>query len=469
MSKYSKKIVIVGGGVAGINAATKLVDNGYPGHLITIIDMGKDPYKRQPEEVMTGFAGAGLFSDGKWVYLHNTIGGQLAKYTGEGKANELIEEGLEIIKRFHPDPTKIMFSNPKEEPNFIKPYFNLRMAPTYHIGTNYLIDLGKNWYNYLVKKGINFIWESTVVDIDFDENVIYYHENLDWDDQHEIFYGKLIFGTGKSGINLTQKLIGEYNLKKEPKSVQIGVRMELPQKYMQPIVDISYDFKLYQKPTPKISLRTFCSNNNAAYVAEEETYGMKSYNGHSFKQENMVNNMTNFGIIMEIKEIDNPFQFQKEIVEKCQIKEIYSYNLKSYDLTLKGIFSKGEGNIVQKGLYYSPNKTRKPTLSSENKELNVYQLESLDIFKESYGKYSDYITNFISDLDKVFHFGDDYGIYIPEVKYLSEEVLVNYEDLSLIDYPNIHFVGDALSSRGIAVSACQGLLCVEKIINDRDL
>jgi heterodisulfide reductase subunit A-like polyferredoxin len=30
MSKYTKRIVIVGSGVAGINAATKLVDNGLP-------------------------------------------------------------------------------------------------------------------------------------------------------------------------------------------------------------------------------------------------------------------------------------------------------------------------------------------------------------------------------------------------------------------------------------------------------
>ena len=29
----NKKIVIIGAGVAGINAATKLVDHGYPGEL----------------------------------------------------------------------------------------------------------------------------------------------------------------------------------------------------------------------------------------------------------------------------------------------------------------------------------------------------------------------------------------------------------------------------------------------------
>jgi len=431
MNNKKNKIVIVGSGVSGINAATKLIDNGYPGELITIIDKGKDPYNRLPEEVMEGYAGCGLFSDGKWVYLHNTIGGHLSKYVGDGKATQLIDETWEVLLRFHPDKSKVMFSNPVEEPEFIRPYFNLRMAPTYHIGTNYLHDLGKKWYDWLVEKDVKFIWETSVQDIDFEQQKIYTED-------FEVTFDKLIFGTGKSGIDLTQKLIDKYNLKKEPKSVQIGVRMELPQKYTQKMLDISYDFKLYQKPNDKISLRTFCTNSGGAYVAEENTYGMKSYNGHSFKQENMINNMNNFGIIMEIKGIEYPFEFQKQLVDKCQ---------NNY-----------------RGLYYSPNQTRKPSLNAEGNPQNVLELDSLDLFKRSYGEYAKYIVNFIADLNVVFEFGDDYGIYIPEVKFLSEEVLVKYSDLSLVDYPNIHFVGDSLSSRGIAVSAAQGAHCVSNLI-----
>jgi uncharacterized FAD-dependent dehydrogenase len=107
-----KKIVIVGAGVAGINAATKLVDNNYPGELITIIDMGKDPYNRLPEEVMTGMLGAGGWSDGKLTY-HTAIGGQLSKYTGEDKAMELMDQVITNFKRFHPKPEEVQCSNPR--------------------------------------------------------------------------------------------------------------------------------------------------------------------------------------------------------------------------------------------------------------------------------------------------------------------------------------------------------------------
>ena len=166
-----KRIVIVGSGVAGISAALKLIDNNYPGELITIIDKGNDPYIRKPEEVMTGFAGAGGFSDGKLTY-HTSIGGQLSKYCGEEKAYDLMNQSIEMWKRFHPDPSKIMYSNPQAEPDFIKPYFGLRLFPVYHIGTDCLHEIGKRWYQYLVDKGVKFDWGTEVEEIDFENNEI---------------------------------------------------------------------------------------------------------------------------------------------------------------------------------------------------------------------------------------------------------------------------------------------------------
>jgi len=435
----AKKIVIVGAGVAGVNAATKLVDNGYPGKNITIVDMGNDPYNRKPEEVMTGFLGAGGWSDGKLTY-HTAIGGQLSKYTGEKKAMELMDEVINNFKRFHPKPEEVQCSNPVEEPDFIKPYFGLRLFPVWHVGTDYLHEIGKNWYDYLVSKGVNFIWNERVFKVDFESDLVYVtvkgkegHYALDYD--------KLIFGVGKSGIDFAQEIQDEYQLETEPKSVQIGVRFEAPQKHFQKLIDISYDFKLYRKFEDKgVSLRSFCTNNNAAYVAVEETYGNHSYNGHAKKDMVYRNDMTNFGILMEIKGIKNPFEWSRNVVSKLQV-----YNT---------------------GLYYSP--SRKPSTTSEGNNVATTQISlgelthTIEPVMEGYFKY---IWDFIQDMKKIFPtLEDDWGIYIPEVKYLSPEPLVNYKDLALAEYPDVHFVGDALSARGITVAGSQGILAVEDLV-----
>ena len=86
------------------------------------------------------------------------------------------------------------------------------------------------------------------------------------------------------------------------------------------------------------------------------------------------------------------------------------------------------------------------------------------VVEPAFDGYFKYIWDFIHDMKKVFNFGDDWGIYIPEVKYATPEPLTNYEDLSLINYPNIHFVGDALSARGITVSGAQAIYVAESIL-----
>ena len=425
----NKKIVIIGAGVAGINAATKLVDNGYPGELITIIDKGNDPHNRLPEEVMTGMLGAGGWSDGKLTY-HTAIGGVLSKYCGEDKAMELMDQVINNFRRFHPKPEEIFCSDPQTEPDFIKPYFGLRLFPVWHIGSNYLHEIAKAWYSYLVDKGVKFMWNTEVSAIDFKT------EYIDIKDSLEIIsYDELIFAVGKSGIDFGKQLADDYQLPTEPKSVQIGVRFEAPQKYFQKLIDVSYDFKLYQK-FDNVSLRSFCTNNNAAYVAIEETYGDISYNGHAKKGEEFRNDMTNFGILMEIKGIENPFEWSRKVVDDLQI----------------------DG----KGLYYSP--IRKPGITSEGAKVKCYQIDNLDLFTDTMGEYAKYITDFIDQMNKVFEFGKDWGVYIPEVKYLSPEPLVDYKNLALNDYPNVHFVGDALSARGITVSGAHGIYVAESLI-----
>jgi uncharacterized FAD-dependent dehydrogenase len=143
---------------------------------------------------------------------------------------------------------------------------------------------------------------------------------------------------------------------------------------------------------------------------------------------------------MEINGIEDPFKWSREVVNKLQFNGT--------------------------GLYYSPSRT--PSTTSEGTSVSSYHMVDSDLLfevREAFRGYFQYIENFIEDMKKVFPtLGDDWGMYIPEVKYLSPEVKVDYNNLSLIDYPNVHFVGDALSARGITVSGAQAIYVAENLL-----
>jgi len=151
--------------------------------------------------------------------------------------------------------------------------------------------------------------------------------------------------------------------------------------------------------------------------------------------------MTNFGILMEIQGIDKPFDWSRELVSKVQENST--------------------------GLYYSP--SRPPSQTSEGDKVSATAITSKqmdEVVKPAFQGYFKYIEDFIEDMKKVFPtLQHDWGIYIPEVKYLSPEPLVDYDTLALADFNNVHFVGDALSARGITVSGAQGTYVAEYIIH----
>ena len=144
---------------------------------------------------------------------------------------------------------------------------------------------------------------------------------------------------------------------------------------------------------------------------------------------------------MEIQGIDKPFDWSRAAVKKLQRNGT--------------------------GTYFSPSK-RVPSKTSEGDYVKTEIVDSMDILYDAIGDNATYIVDFIEDMTKVFPtLRNDWGIYMPEVKYLAPEPLVNYDDLSLQEVSNVHFVGDALSARGITVSGAQGTYVAEFILEEQ--
>ena len=435
-----KRIVYIGAGVSTQYAVLNLLKNGYDPKLITIIDKGNSIHDRKPDEVMTGAGGAGTWSDFKVIPSFNQGGLFYPHYCSDKDHAEALSKQLyDYIVEFHPMASKIMYTEPTDEPQYIKDSpFELRQSPCYHLGTDYGQQQVKAIFEYFEQCGVKQIYNYEVINILPEEKIIHIEDLKVKGNIGGIFYDTLIIGTGKSGMDFLSNLIEKYELDTTPKPAQFGVRYETDGKYFTELNKIAYDFKLYKK-FGEDSARSFCTNNFAAFVAEEETYGMKSYNGHAHKDPNKENGLTNFGILLEARGIEDPFSFSKQLVEFFQ-----HYGV---------------------GSYYSPT-NRPPSFTDQGGFVPGYRIQ-LEEFKEGFGKYADYIMEFIDDLNKTFGIDDNYIFYCPEVKFLTNEILLNKHDLSLPKYPNIHLQGDAAGARGIYISALHGLYISETLLNNK--
>ena len=435
-TRMDRKIIYIGAGVSTQYGVLHLLKNGYDPKLINIIDKGNSIHDRQPDEVMTGAGGAGTWSDFKVIPSFNQGGLFHPHYCSDKDyATQLSDQLYKYIVEYHPDSSKIMYTEPVEEPQYIKDSpFELRQSPCYHLGTDFGQQQVKNIFEYFEQCGVKQDYNLQVTGIDFaNRRVLGKYTNKDV--YYERNYDKLIIGTGKSGMDFLSNMIEKYELPTESKPAQIGVRFETDGKYFTELNKIAYDFKLYKK-FGSDSARSFCTNNFAAFVAEEETYGMKSFNGHAHKDPNKFNGLTNFGILLEARGIEDPFTFSKQLVE----------------------FFQNEGEAS----YYTPT-DRQPSTTDQGGKVPGFKI-TLEKFKEGFGKYADYIMEFISDLNKTFGIDDNYIFYCPEVKFLTNEILLNKEDLSLPTYPDIHLQGDAAGARGIYISALHGLYIANNLL-----
>jgi len=426
-----KKLVYIGAGVSTQYGVLHLIKNGYDPKQIVIIEKGNDIYTRKGDEVMSGAGGAGTYSDYKVIESWHQGGEFTPKYVDIKTAERLADQLISYIKEYHPDPSKIMYTYPTEEPQWLKNSpFGLKQSKCMHLGTDYGRQQVKAVFDFFNEVGVVQYYNTEVLDIDFKNKNIFC---IDF----EISYDKVIIAGGKSGVDFLDKLIKKYNLPTSPRPTQIGVRYETDLKYFEELSKIAYDFKLYKKFDENVSGRSFCTNLYAAFVAPETTYGKISFNGHAYKDPEKYNGLANFGIMLEIKnEIEDPFTFMKDLVNKY--------------------------NINGKGSSYSPT-NRPPSKTDDGEDMPVNSI-TLEQFKAGYGKYANNILDFINDLNSTFNINNDYIIYLPEIKYFSNTVLFNNEDFSLIDHPDVHIQGDNGMSRGIWIAALSGMYVAESFM-----
>ena len=162
--KSNYDVIIVGAGPAGIFAALELAN--YDKSLdVLLIDKGKlldqrhCPLSRvghcvrcQPCSIMSGWAGAGAFSDGK-LTLSPEVGGRLTDYISEDALKEYIAYADQIYLRFGANKEVFGLNNKKvDDLMYEASRYNIKLipCPVRHLGTDLSLEVLRGMYEYLV-------------------------------------------------------------------------------------------------------------------------------------------------------------------------------------------------------------------------------------------------------------------------------------------------------------------------------
>ena len=308
-------VIIIGAGPGGIYAAYELTKENN-GLKVAVFEAGKRLEERKcpidgvkvkscincPScSIMSGFGGAGAFSDGKYN-ITNDFGGTLHEYIGKDEAIRLMKYVDDINMSHGGEGTKL-YSTANSSFKKLCRQNNLILldASVRHLGTDINYVVLSNLYDELKDK-VDFCFRTPVEHIE----VI--------DGGYRIITAegsftckKCIVSVGRSGSKWIEEICHELGIPTESNRVDIGVRVELPAELFSHITDELYESKIVYK-TEKFEdrVRTFCMNPRGS-VVNENTNGIVTVNGHSFEDPSKQTNMTNFALLVS-KHFSVPFK-----------------------------------------------------------------------------------------------------------------------------------------------------------------
>lgn len=251
--------------------------------------------------IMSGFGGAGAFSDGKYN-ITNDFGGTLHEYIGKEKALSLMKYVDEINMRFGGEGTRLYSTSGSAlKKECLIHDLHLLEASVRHLGTDINYVVLENIYNHLKDK-VEFFFDTPVSSVSLSDGG-YSIKTAG----KEYFGKKCIISVGRSGSKWMEKVCADLSIPTKSNRVDIGVRVELPAPVFSGLTDELYESKIvYRTEKYGDKVRTFCMNPKGAVVTEN-TNGIITVNGHSYEDPKKQTNNTNFALLVA-KHFSEPFK-----------------------------------------------------------------------------------------------------------------------------------------------------------------
>lgn len=308
-------IIIIGAGPGGIFSAYELVKQNAD-LKIAVFELGNPLEKRRcPIDgekvkscincktcaIMSGFGGAGAFSDGKYN-ITNDFGGTLYEHIGRKKAIELMEYVDEINVTHGGEGTR-MYSTAgtRFKKLCMQNKLNLLNASVRHLGTDINYVVLENLYAELKDK-VEFRFNYQVDRLEMADGGYRVYCGEQFDDCE-----KCIVSVGRSGSKWMEKVCREMKIPTSSNRVDIGVRVEIPAEIFSHLTDELYESKIvYRTEKFEDNVRTFCMNPNGI-VVNENTKGIVTVNGHSYEDPTKQTENTNFALLVS-KHFSEPFK-----------------------------------------------------------------------------------------------------------------------------------------------------------------
>ena len=426
-------VIIIGAGPGGIFSAYELKKLD-PALKVAVFEAGHALNKRHCPidgdkiktcigckscSIMSGFGGAGAFSDGKYN-ITNDFGGTLYEYIGKKRALELMHYVDEINMRYGGEGCKLYTTaGTRFKTQCIQHDLHLLDASVRHLGTDINYVVLENLYNEL-KDQVSFFFDTPVESV----RVI--------DSGYEILCKAgaftctdCVISVGRIGSKWMEQVCGDLKIPTKSNRVDLGVRVELPAEVFAHLTDELYESKIvYRTKQYGDKVRTFCMNPKGA-VVNENTNGIITVNGHSYEDPARQTENTNFALLVS-KHFSEPFKDSNGYGESIA---------RLSNMLGGGVIVQRFGDLIR-GRRSTPNRMEEafitPTLNATPGDLSLVLPKRI----------LDGIIEMIYALDKVAPgtANDDTLLYGVEVKFYNMEVEVNEKLESR--HPGLYIIGD---------------------------